>query len=159
MKKILLIIIFLVSGAMNLSADRGEKSIGGQIMYGSYKSQLGIGVNYQVEIFNKFRLAPSVDFFVKHKDWSTVGLNFNAQYLFEFTEGLKVYPLVGVNYSFWFNSLKNNTYYMDDRLGCNLGIGAEIDLSQRVALTAELKGLFLKDFSQLIVGMGMQYKF
>ena len=67
--------------------------------------------------------------------------------------------MAGLGYSNWKYDLGENTTYNQDRFVFNLGAGGEVALTERIALTAELRYQLMKDFGQLDTMVGVKYRF
>lgn len=97
-----------------------------------------------------------------------IDANINAHYLFRVAPKVNVYPLIGLGYA----SCKYNTFSVDyntleteegtvneGKFAVNVGVGGEYQLTDKWALDAELKYQIISGFGQLVIGVGVAYKF
>lgn len=153
-------------------AQQGEKAAGLNLSYGSKIKNLSIGVKGQYGITNDIRLEGAFDYFLEKNGMKMWDINANVHYLFPVTEQIKVYPLAGLSYSSWNTSTEvfsnNDDNYENSgsassastgKIGINLGVGGQYELNEKVTLNAELKYQLISDFSQVVFGVGVAYKF
>ena len=80
-------------------------------------------------------------------------VNFNAHYLFPMASNIRIYPLAGLTFERWdIGKVKN-------KLGVNLGAGAEFDIADQWMMNFELKYKMIKDFDQATFSLGISYMF
>lgn len=134
----------------------------------SYASDFGVGVNVGAATKSgmstgmvgvkgliglplKLALAPSVNYwFPKDVGVQTVNywdLNVDVHYNLLHVGPLKVYPLVGVNYSHW--SLKD-TDLSDGQVAANVGAGAQVKFLPMLGASIEAKALIGDNITQFI---------
>ncbi|MFR5269832.1 MAG: outer membrane beta-barrel protein [Hoylesella buccalis] len=97
----------------------------------------------------------------------------DVHYLFPLGNNIKVYPLAGLTYlrgsvdgfTQTVNTpdgnitVGNNESYSDGNLGLNLGGGFQYDLTDKLALNAEVKFQIIKNTNQGVISAGLAYKF
>ena len=162
MKKLLLLVC---AAAMSLSASAqaGDKALGAQLVFGSETNNIGLGVKGQYYFTDQLRGEASVDYFFKNKGVSMWDINANVHYLFDVANKVKVYPLAGLGYTNWSYKLEYDNVTLakgtDGRLAVNLGGGAEYELTKDLSVNAELKYQIINNYNQLVLGVGVAYKF
>lgn len=170
MKKLLLLVCAAVM-SLSASAQAGDKALGAQLVFGSETNNIGLGVKGQYYFTDQLRGEASVDYFFKNKGVSMWDINANVHYLFDVANKVKVYPLAGLGYTNWSytndvivieeNGNKRTTEFKgsNGRLAINLGGGAEYELTKDLSVNAELKYQIISNYSQLVLGVGVAYKF
>ena len=170
MKKLLLLVCAAVM-SLSASAQAGDKALGAQLVFGSETNSLGFGVKGQYYFTDHIRGEGSFDYFLKNKGISMWDINANVHYLFDVADKFKVYPLAGLGYTNW--SYTNDVIVKevngkdkvvehkgsDGRLAVNLGGGAEYALTDNVSVNAEAKWQIVNNYNQLVLGVGVAYKF
>ena len=149
--------------SLSASAQAGDKALGAQLVFGSETNNIGLGVKGQYYFTDQIRGEASVDYFFKNKGVSMWDINANVHYLFDVANKVKVYPLAGLGYTNW--SYKYEFPGLpavegsDGRLAVNLGGGAEYELTKDLSVNAELKYQIISNYNQLVLGVGVAYKF
>ena len=163
MKKLLLLVCAAVM-SLSASAQAGDKALGAQLVFGSETNNIGLGVKGQYYFTDQLRGEASVDYFFKNKGFSMWDINANVHYLFDVANKVKVYPLAGLGYTNWSYKYEYPGHSViegsDGRLAINLGGGAEYELTKDLSVNAELKyQIVSNNYSQLVLGVGVAYKF
>ena len=170
MKKLLLLVCAAVM-SLSASAQAGDKAVGAQLVFGSETNSIGFGVKGQYYFTDQIRGEGSFDYFLKNKGISMWDINANVHYLFDVANKVKVYPLAGLGYTNWSytndvivieeNGNKRTTEFKgsNGRLAVNLGGGAEYALTDNVSVNAEAKWQIVNNYNQLVLGVGVAYKF
>ena len=162
MKKLLLLVCAAVM-SLSASAQAGDKALGAQLVFGSETNNIGLGVKGQYYFTDQIRGEASVDYFFKNKGVSMWDINANVHYLFDVANKVKVYPLAGLGYTNWSYKLEYDNVTLakgtDGRLAVNLGGGAEYELTKDLSVNAELKYQIISHYNQLVLGVGVAYKF
>ena len=162
MKKLLLLVCAAVM-SLSASAQAGDKALGAQLVFGSETNSLGLGVKGQYYFTDQIRGEASVDYFFKNKGVSMWDINANVHYLFDVADKFKVYPLAGLGYTNWSYKYEFPGLPVvegsDGRLAINLGGGAEYELTKDLSVNAELKYQIISNYNQLVLGVGVAYKF
>ena len=162
MKKLLLLVCAAVM-SLSASAQAGDKALGAQLVFGSETNNIGLGVKGQYYFTDQLRGEASVDYFFKNKGVSMWDINANVHYLFDVADKFKVYPLAGLGYTNWSYKLEYDNVTLskgtDGRLAVNLGGGAEYELTKDLSVNAELKYQIINNYNQLVLGVGVAYKF
>ena len=162
MKKLLLLVCAAVM-SLSASAQAGDKALGAQLVFGSETNSIGLGVKGQYYFTDQIRGEASVDYFFKNKGVSMWDINANVHYLFDVADKFKVYPLAGLGYTNWSYKYEFPGLPVvegsDGRLAVNLGGGAEYELTKDLSVNAELKYQIISNYNQLVLGVGVAYKF
>lgn len=162
MKKLLLLVCAAVM-SLSASAQAGDKALGAQLVFGSETNSIGVGVKGQYYFTDQIRGEGSFDYFLKNKGISMWDINANVHYLFDVADKFKVYPLAGLGYTNWSYKLEYDNVTLakgtDGRLAVNLGGGAEYELTKDLSVNAELKYQIINNYNQLVLGVGVAYKF
>lgn len=150
--------------SLSASAQAGDKAVGAQLVFGSETNSIGFGVKGQYYLTDQIRGEGSFDYFLKNKGISMWDINANVHYLFDVANKVKVYPLAGLGYTNWSYKYEYPGHSViegsDGRLAINLGGGAEYELTKDLSVNAELKyQIVSNNYSQLVLGVGVAYKF
>lgn len=120
-------------------------------------SNIGIGAKFQYNITDPIRLEAAFNKFLKKDYISMYDFMVNAHYLFGIGN-LTVYPAVGLGV------LGVKTSFMGysasaSEFGFNVGGGAELPISDKINLGAELKYISAAELNRLTLQFGATYKF
>lgn len=154
-------------------AQEGQAYLGGQLAYPTDIKSLGIGVKGGYGITDAIRTQATFDYFLKKDNVSCWDLNLDVHYLFPLGDNIKVYPLAGLTYlrcsvdgftqtvstSAGSITVGSNESHSDGNLGVNLGGGFQYDLTEKLALNAEVKFQIIKNSNQGVISAGLLYKF
>lgn len=167
MKRIL--VLFVMAAAMLMAnAESGEWAVGGQLVYGTKAETAGIGLHVKKNLTDAFRASLSSNYYLEHKGVNAFDVNLEANYLFDLSEKVRVYPLSGVVLGIWHADGVNVSYggmdfgvdgQTDSKFGANLGGGIDYLLNDHVALNAEVKYQIISHASQLVFAVGASYRF
>ena len=153
MKKLIVFICMMFFIMGSAFAQKGIQAFGVHLGYGSEIESASIGVKYQYNITNNIRLEPSANYFFEKKGIDMFDFNANAHYLIPTENNIRLYPLAGLTFNRWdFGKVVN-------RLGLNMGAGAEFDVSDNLFVNMELKYQIVKDFDQAVFNVGLTYMF
>ena len=155
MKKFLLLSLVALAGVFSMNAAQGEKAFGGQFSYASKHSMVGLGLNFQYEFVNNFRVEPEFIYYFESDHLSAFNVNLNFHYLIHTSNKFAIYPLAGFSYA------RLNPEIGDgfNRFGANVGVGGEYTINNRFAFYVEERFQILKDMNQSVTGLGFKYKF
>ena len=149
--------------SLSASAQAGDKALGAQLVFGSETNSIGLGVKGQYYFTDQIRGEASFDYFLKNKGVSMWDINANVHYLIDVADKFKVYPLAGLGYTNWSYKYEFEGLPVvegtDGRLAVNLGGGAEYELTKDLSVNAELKYQIVSHYNQLVLGVGVAYKF
>ena len=162
MKKLLLLVCAAVM-SLSASAQAGDKALGAQLLFGSKTNNIGLGVKGQYYFTDHIRGEGSFDYFLKNKGISMWDINANVHYLFDVADKFKVYPVAGLGYTNWSYKYEYAGAPVvegsDGRLAVNLGGGVEYELTKNLNVNAEAKYQIISNYNQLVLGVGVAYKF
>lgn len=171
MKKILVAIcVSLVS--LCVSAQKGESNVGANVLYSTDMQNIGLGLKYQYNITDAIRLEGVGNYYLKTDGLSMWDINVNGHYLFNVTDKLTLYPLVGINYTHWKQDDFLSSYsddemddyegfsssYSDSSVGLNLGGGIQYHVTDRIKIGAEIKFQTISGGNTAVLGLGITYK-
>ena len=108
------------------------------------------GVFMHLPFAKNWRVVPSVNYTFSHHD------------LIPFAGRFSVYPLAGIAFQSWRgNALQNDKELSNTRnkFGINAGAGFEMSISRHLNLHIEGKYIFINDFNQANISIGLGYKF
>ena len=153
-------VIAMFTISLTAVAQQGDMAVGGNLVFGTGNSNLGIGAKFQYNVTNPLRLEGSFTYFPK-KDYVTMwDLSANAHWLFPVADRVIVYPLAGLGYISSGASIGDSDFLVSvsyTELNLNLGGGVDFLLSDNLALNAELK--FKTGGWGLLLSAGLAYKF
>ena len=157
MKKYLLLAIAALASLSALAVE-GDMSIGAQFNYGSRNSMYGLGVQFQIEPVNHFRIAPEFIYYFEDGGYSAANANLNFHYLITSYSGFTIYPIAGFAYSHIKH--EHGTYETNkDRYGANVGCGTEYSINKDFKFYVEERFQILKDWNQSVTTLGLKYTF
>lgn len=163
MKKLLITfsIITIFSVTQAFAQFEGTKGMGANAGYGAQINSLGVGAHVHYYHSNNLRFAPSFTYYLPRKGNSMWIIDADAHYVIPVSVSASLYPIAGLTYSNWrYDASAANNAFGDDwrkhRVGANLGLGIQHDISYRLRANFELKYQFIKDFSQVsfMAGIG-----
>lgn len=155
MKKLFCIVAFILGFATATYAQKGDVVMGIQLNNASEINQMGLGVKIQCFVSDAIRIEPSFNYFFKKATVDTWDVNLNAHYVFNVTDKFHLYPLVGLVFSRWTITDTGNF----NRFGANVGAGAEYYFTEKIGMIGEVKYQLVKDVSQCVFSLGVNYKF
>ena len=149
--------------SLSASAQAGDKALGAQLLFGSKTNNIGLGVKGQYYFTDQIRGEASFDYFLKNQGVSMWDINANVHYLFDVADKFKVYPVAGLGSTNWSYKYEYAGHTIaegsDGRIAINLGGGAEYELTKDLSVNAELKYQIISNYNQLLLGVGVAYKF
>jgi len=178
-----MVVAIIVASLSTAMAQKGEMAGGIQLNYGTEIESVGLGAKFQYGVTNAIRIEPSLDYFFGKSGGNMFAVNLNAHYLFNVANKINIYPLVGIGYTSWKIGGVNFDYddsiwegydysnedLSDDwgtssssrmsKVAINIGAGIGYQLTDKLAVNAELKYQIISNFNQLVIGVGTTYKF
>lgn len=167
--------LFLFFSLSKLPAQfEGTFGIGVHAGYGAEINSPGVGAHIHYYHTNNLRFAPSFTRFLERKGEGMWMADADVHYMLPLSISTSLYPIAGVHYSNWSysNMIEPNNLYDQvpggsaageehtlHRLGANLGLGFQYDISYRVRANFELKYQFINDYSQLQLMAGYGFWF
>lgn len=173
MKKIFIVMCMALVGLCASAQEKGDMAVGANLGVtpclesGTSVTHFGIGAKFQYNVTDPIRLEAALDYGFKSKGADVFTLGVNAHYLFNLSDKLRVYPLAGVGYAHLSGgySYVGDDYDMVEGTGSvskfllNIGAGIEYDITSKIAVNADIKYQYIKDFSRLPISIGVVYKF
>ena len=164
MKKYLFVAIVAISTLLNAHADEsGDVTIAPQIAFATKHTTAGIGVQAQYYALDNLRVAPEFIFYFKNDNITAYNGNLNVHYLIPKGTALNIYPLAGFSYArYKINLIDDEGEKYDekhDRIGLNIGAGAEYQIQEMLHLFAEERFQIMKDFNQSVTVVGVRLSF
>lgn len=183
MKKLFLAMIMAVISFCASAQETGDMALGLNIGFapclesGADLTNFGLGAKFQYNVTDPIRLEADMEYWFKANGFDVFDITVNGHYLFDVADGFRLYPLVGIGYahigfgySFDFNDYYDYGYGYGsrssysfsasaDKFVFNVGVGCEYDLTDNLALGAEMKLQYIQDFTRLPIQIGVRYKF
>ena len=179
MKKVFLksvVMGIILAATMNVTAvaQKGEKAVGANLLYGSMTgySNLGLGAKFFYNVTDPIRLAGEFDYFLKKNYTSIWDVSVYGHYLFPAAEKMKVFPSVGLGVVGTSVSVPTIAIpgmgevgggsLSSSNLAISLGGGLDYDLTSNLLFNAELRYKIITgngSGSWLNIAVGVAYKF
>ncbi|WP_051697945.1 outer membrane beta-barrel protein [Prevotella sp. 10(H)] len=165
MKKVLFVLAFslLIVGKISAQNQMGRISFSGNLSYGTEVESLGIGLRTQYGFTDYIRASAEYKYYIDRHNLSAWGINIDGHYVFGISGAVSLYPLVGINCTRWTydpgRSDVEGAKYSNNRIGMNLGLGSQVELSYNTFLQIEAKEAFIKNYSQFAITVGFMYQF
>lgn len=165
MKKMLVLLVLMVSTVTYSSAQKGDVVVGVQGSYNSYFTKVGAGVKAQYYFFDDFRAGGAFNYCADSEMFNVLSVDLTAEYLIRcIADGFSIYPSVGMSFSSWddlriFDGGANLADKNEYRFSPIVGGGAEYFFTDSFGLFAEYEYQFIKDYSQSVVSLGVNFKF
>ncbi len=162
MKKLAVLFVALFAiGTAASAQEKGDMAVGANIVYGAGNkdfSNVGIALKYRYNPVKSLRIEPSITYFYDNDHYRMWDIGANIHYQFVLHKSVAVYPLFGVSYE---RVCADDGRYGEAEmgsLGCNVGVGFDFELTDKLVLNAEFK---YKDSNirGAIAGIGVAYKF
>lgn len=143
----------------------GEKTLGVRVGYAGYSQSALAGVEFTYRFNRWLRLAPAADYVFRRNGEDALLVDLNAQFPLNFSrDRMAFYPEVGINFSSWNLHGARGEGYDDattrvSRLGMNLGVGYEIDLTPSFRVGAAGTYTFIKKYHGFNAMVNIAYRF
>ncbi|WP_231931332.1 MULTISPECIES: outer membrane beta-barrel protein [Bizionia] len=162
---------FILAGMMLLFTTakmQAQIAIGGGLGYNEKISGPGITVKAEFNITDAIAVSPGVTYFFGNSlygfNQNTLAVDLNAHYFFHLIENkLKIYPLLGANYSNYKTGASYYSYYYDtyevsdSAFGVNIGAGGRWQFSEKLSVYLEPKYV-VSDYEQIIINAGILFQ-
>ncbi|AEH01509.1 outer membrane beta-barrel protein [Lacinutrix sp. 5H-3-7-4] len=142
-------------------------AVGGGIGYNEKVSSVGITIKGEFNITNEIAVSPNISYFFGNSTFlgynqNLLGIDVNATYTINIIDKLKVYPVVGINFSSYktqtsFYFIENETIENDTAIGANIGAGAQWQFTNMLSVYLEPKYI-ASNYSQIVVNAGVLLK-
>ncbi|TYB79392.1 outer membrane beta-barrel protein [Bizionia myxarmorum] len=164
-KKALLVFGLIIMGAFQTQA---QIAIGGGLGYNEKISAPGVTVKAEFTITDDIAVSPGVSYFFGNSlygfNQNTLAIDVNAHYFFEIIESkLKIYPLLGLNYSSYKSGASYYSFYYDtyevsdNAFGVNIGAGGRWKFSEKLSVYLEPKYV-ISEYEQIIINAGILFQ-
>lgn len=169
MKKLFLLAV-LAFMAVTTFAQDGKLAVGLNIGYGTASDlkKPSFGIKALYEISEKFTVAPSFNYYLPKKE----DINDDYEYKLNFwdvncdihwnvlqKESFKLYPLIGLTYLNVKGSVEGEESESEGKFGANIGVGGQMEIADKWAVSIEMKYQFLSDIPQFVPSLSLMYKF
>lgn len=146
---LLLSFVMLLLFSNGIHAQK-EKSLGVNVGMGFLDEAdfTKVGAEFNLDVSEHFRFSPSVGCYFSSSS-TTLSLDGDLSYLIKTSEKFEFFPIVGVTY------IAGDV----DGFGANLGMGLQYDLSANFAINAKAKYQLVKDWDEIVIGVGLVRKF
>ncbi len=176
---ILLVALFAVVAGVSAQSQKGDRAVGLNLGYGTEIESLGIGARFMYNFTDRVRIAPEFTYFLPKSQSAVLGINavsgkfkmwdinVNAHYLVPLQDKFQLYPIVGLiisnvsaSASIYDSSLGHvSGSASDTKLGVNLGVGIQYDVTSTVFVNGEVKYSLISDYDQAVISVGLGFKF
>ena len=104
MKKVIIALCMLLSGAMASFAQEGQMAAGinlgvAPVIETGGPTNFGLGAKFQYNITDPIRVEADLEYWFKAKEMSVFDVYANVHYLIPIVDKLKLYPLAGIGYA------------------------------------------------------------
>lgn len=164
----LFVVLFAIASGASAQDQLGKFSAAANLNYGTEIESLGIGLRAQYGFTENVRGALEYKYYIDRNAMSAWEINANGHYVFGSSDELLFYPIAGLKYARWTwdpGRIDINGVVVDlekqtfDRLGLNLGFGAQIQIGEKLFFQPELSYEIIKDYSQFVISAGIMYQF
>ncbi len=168
MKKLLLTLFACASFIYSSAQDQqGLFSVAANINYGTEIESLGFGLRGQYGFDEHTRGVLEYKYFIDRHNLSVWEWNADLHYVFGSSDELLFYPIGGLKFSRWtydssrgsINGNDDKLKFSDNRIGLNLGVGAQFSIGEKTFVQPEIKYELVKNYSQFVFGVGFGYQF
>lgn len=156
---VMLLAIGLMTAIPVHAFGKGEKSLGLLGGWASYNSGGYVGVEFQWEFANHFRLNPEIGYVFENNDKSGIFINADMQFPFRMAKGFGIYPLVGATFNNWALTRPDGGKDQSSRFGANFGLGFDLYFTSYLKISAEGKYSLMNNTSGFFVGASVAYIF
>ena len=155
--------ILALSTLFSAQAETGDVTIVPQVAFATKHAMVGLGAQAQFDVTDNIRVAPDFFYFIRNNNVSAYTCDINVNYLIPKGEKFTIYPLAGFAYTRYKVEVKDDEgdKYDEkhDRIGANIGIGAQYQINEPLQLFAEERFQLMKDFNQSVTVVGVRFTF
>ncbi|MDE7120322.1 MAG: outer membrane beta-barrel protein [Muribaculaceae bacterium] len=154
--------------ALTLSANHnfhGEKTLGVRAGYAGYNKSAVAGAEFSYRFNRWLRVAPNANYVFRRSGADALTVNLNVQFPLNFSlDRMAVYPEVGLGFASWNYHGARSAGYDDastrvSRIGLNLGLGYEIDLTPQLRMGVVGEYLVIRRYHGFNALMSVAYRF
>ncbi len=144
---------------------KGEKTLGLRVGYVGHNESASAGLQFTYRFSRLFRLAPSLDYVVRHKDTDALALAVDAQFLIPFSaDRMAFYPYVGPKFASWTihpgkGHESNDVTMRRSRLGLDAGVGIEANITPAFRAGVSAGYTFMKQTGGFDAVLTLSYRF
>ncbi|MDR3193838.1 MAG: porin family protein [Tannerella sp.] len=137
-------------------AQSGSASVSAKTGYALDWETVTLGADYRYNFLPEFRLAPSLTYMIRNQGPSAWYMDLDCHYIVEVSELFSFYPIGGIGISIWQKDLLNRR---EDaaRLGINIGLGGELQLSPEISVGVDMKYNLITTYDQALVAIRVAY--
>lgn len=146
--------------------DVVEWTVGTQLVYGTRGNMPGAGIHFKTHYLDDWRTAASANYYFKKNGVSSYDVNLEMNYIISVGEKIQLYPLLGGRVAMWNADDVNSASWLFDRsdkthyeIGLNAGGGIDYLLGEHWLLNAEVKYQYIKKANQVLLSVGVGYRF
>jgi outer membrane protein X len=161
-KTAIAVIALTTIGLTANAQQKGDMAWGVQGAYTSLEgypdnvSFLGLGAKFRYNVTDPIRLEAAFTYYLPKDEMSLWDFSADAQWLFPISDKVTLYPAAGLGiYGVKVSVLGYST--SDSELGLNLGGGADFNISEKMAITAQLK--YNTAIERVILSAGVAFNF
>lgn len=155
MKKLIVTVALAFLSAAGY-AQQGHASAGVNTGYALDRESVTFGLDFRYNVWRNVRIAPSVTHMFRNNGASAWYIDFDVHYVVSVTRYFAFYPIGGMGMSVWdFKGSDGNR----TRLGLNVGIGAELYVTDEISVGTDMKYNLTKDYDQALVAVRVAYHF
>lgn len=158
-RTILLILLSFFALPKMFAQFEGTVGFGGHVGYATEINSLGVGLHTHYYRTNNIRLAPTFTYFAPNNGKGMWMADADAHIILPVSISASLYPIGGLHFSHWTFDAAAEERFTRNRLGANIGLGFQHDISYRVRANFELKYQFIRDYSQVFLMAGFGFWF
>lgn len=162
-KRVLLISVVMIFISLRIQAQiqKGRYSLGYSVGYTTATKTGLLNADFRYCLTNAFRISPSISQFVNDDGYKGSQFDTNFHYVIALNDVYAIYPLVGVNFSYWdYYDKKAKSYRKGESYwGPNVGFGVEIYVVDELVVGLDVKYNIPKKHDQLLLGLRIAYCF
>lgn len=143
-------LLILVSNGVN-AQNNNSIGLNAGIVFLDEMDFAKVGVEFNTKMSEHFRFSPSIDAYIASS--SCVSINADVDYLINPYDKWQFFPIAGVAY------VTDELDLDFNRVGLNLGIGTQYDLSEKIAFNIKAKYQLLDGSDEIVLGIGLLRKF
>ncbi|GGG42493.1 outer membrane protein [Bizionia arctica] len=147
---------------------QAQIAIGGGLAYNEQVSGPGVTLKAEFNITDKIAIAPGGTYFFGNSlygfNQNILSVDVNAHYFFDLIDNkLKLYPILGANYSNYKTGASYYGYYYDtyevsdSAFGVNIGAGGRWAFSEKLSVYLEPKYI-ISNYEQFVLNAGILFQ-